>query len=317
MSTSGSRVPVEGAHQPAQLQRVPPRDERQVGVADGELAERAVEDGGDRHPRLVAAPRNGLREPGEPHRHAGAQRRQADHPPGDDRVPGQQRDAVGGRARLLLAGRGHPGAARRAGQRGDELVLRRAHRLGGHRGQVGAERARLVAVDLLEAEHVGVQALHGGGQPVDVDAAVVQGAPVQDVEGRDAHARPVPRPGRFYRRRACGRSIAGSRTGVQPSDRDEIRDLLKRTAVALKQARRAVRPVRRLRGLGARRARARPRRRLPRAGGRGRAGARRCWPTPGLDVQEPAEDWLVKVVGEKARSSTSSGAPAGIRWRAT
>ena len=110
----------------------------------------------------------------EPHRHAGPQRRQPDHPPGDHRVAGQQRDAVGGRARLLVAGRGHPGAARRAGQRGDELVLGRAHRLGGDGGEVRAQRPRLVAVDLLQPEHVGVQALHGGGQPVDVDPAVVR-----------------------------------------------------------------------------------------------------------------------------------------------
>lgn len=42
--------------------------------------------------------------------------------------------------------------------------------------------------------------------------------------------------------------MAGSSTAVQPSERDEIRDLLKRTAVA-------------------------------------------------LEVQNPAEDWLVEVVG--------------------
>ena len=62
-------------------------------------------------------------------------------------------------------------------------------------------RPRLVPVDLLQPEHVGVEALHRGGEPVDVDAPVVEGASVQEVEGRDAHARPVPRPGRFYR--AC------------------------------------------------------------------------------------------------------------------
>ena len=119
-------------------------------------------------------------------------------------------------------------------QRGDELVLRGAHRLGGHRGEVGAEGPRLVPVDLLESEDVGVEALHGGREPVDVDAAVVEGAPVQDVEGRDAHAVACAPAGPVLPR--CVRSvIAGSRSRVQPSDRDEIRDLLKRTAVALKE----------------------------------------------------------------------------------
>src|SRR5215218_4594841 len=89
---------------------------------------------------------------------------------------------------------------------------------------------------------------------------------------------------------------AGSRTGVQPSDRDEIRDLLKRTAVALQQGD------------------------VPFALCGGYAAWVRGAPEPdhdadflvpaaeaeraakvladaGLEVREPAEDWLVKVVG--------------------
>jgi hypothetical protein len=88
---------------------------------------------------------------------------------------------------------------------------------------------------------------------------------------------------------------AGSRTGVQPSDREEIRDLLKRTAVALKQGD------------------------VPFALCGGYAAWMRGAPEPdhdadflvpaaeseraakvladaGLEVQDPPEDWLFKVV---------------------
>jgi len=93
---------------------------------------------------------------------------------------------------------------------------------------------------------------------------------------------------------------------VQPSDRDEIRDLLKRTAVALKQGD------------------------VPFALCGGYAAWVRGAPEPdhdadflipeeesqraakvlaeaGLDVQEPAEDWLVKVV--------SAGSFVDVLWR--
>jgi hypothetical protein len=106
---------------------------------------------------------------------------------------------------------------------------------------------------------------------------------------------------------ACVRSvIAGSRSRVLPSDRDEIRDLLKRTAVALKQGD------------------------VPFALCGGYAAWVRGAPEPdhdadflipaaesdraakvladaGLDVQEPAEDWLVKVV--------SGGSFVDVLWR--
>ena len=114
MSTSGSRVPVSERTSRRSCTRAPARDERQVGVADGELAGRPVEDGGDGDPRLVARPRTGCARALEPQRHAARSARQPDHPPGDDRVAGEQGDAVGGRAGLLVAGGRHPRAARRA-----------------------------------------------------------------------------------------------------------------------------------------------------------------------------------------------------------
>jgi len=99
---------------------------------------------------------------------------------------------------------------------------------------------------------------------------------------------------------------AGSRTGVQPSERDEIRDLLKRTAVALKQGD------------------------VPFALCGGYAAWVRGAPEPDhdadflvpdaeseraakvladadLEVQEPPEDWLVKVV--------SGGSFVDVLWR--
>ena len=124
ISTSGSRVPVERPHQPAQLDLVPPGHERQVGVGHREVPVRALQDGGDGDPRLVP---DDLRPPvaAEPHRHPAGQGGQPDHPPGHHRQARQQRDAVAGRARLLLAGGRHPGAARGARQRRHELVSRR------------------------------------------------------------------------------------------------------------------------------------------------------------------------------------------------
>jgi hypothetical protein len=98
----------------------------------------------------------------------------------------------------------------------------------------------------------------------------------------------------------------GSRTGVQPSDREEIRDLLKRTAVALKEAG------------------------VPFALCGGYAAWVRGAPEPdhdadflvpateaertakvladaGLQVVDPAEDWLTKVV--------SGGSFVDVLWR--
>jgi hypothetical protein len=95
------------------------------------------------------------------------------------------------------------------------------------------------------------------------------------------------------------RVIAGRRRLVEFSERDEVRDLLKRTAVALKQAdvpfalcggyaawvRGAPEPVHDADFLVTEVDAERARKAL--------AGA-------GLDVVEPAEDWLIKVMGEKA-----------------
>ncbi|TQN37652.1 putative nucleotidyltransferase-like protein [Blastococcus colisei] len=101
-------------------------------------------------------------------------------------------------------------------------------------------------------------------------------------------------------------AVAGSSTAVQPSERDEIRDLLKRTAVALKQGD------------------------VPFALCGGYAAWMRGAPEPdhdadflvpeaeadraakvladaGLQVQDPPEDWLTKVV--------SGGSFVDVLWR--
>ena len=86
---------------------------------------------------------------------------------------------------------------------------------------------------------------------------------------------------------------------MQPSDRDEIRELLKRTAVALKEGdvpfalcggyaawvRGAPEPVHDADFLVAEADADR---------------ARKALADAGLDVVEPAEDWLIKVMGDKA-----------------
>ena len=98
-------------------------------------------------------------------------------------------------------------------------MAHRAHRLGGHRGQVGHPRAGLVEVDLLQRQHVGVELPDGGDEPVQFDAAVVDAASVQDVEGgHPMHGYYVP-------------------TMTVSDDRarnDDLRDALKRAASALK-----------------------------------------------------------------------------------
>jgi hypothetical protein len=117
---------------------------------------------------------------------------------------------------------------------------------------------------------------------------------------------PVPGPGSCLPRVCVPPVGTGSSTGVQPSDREEIRDLLKRTAVALKQGD------------------------VPFALCGGYAAWVRGAPEPDhdadflvpaaeaeraaavladarLDVQEPAEDWLIKVV--------AGGSFVDVLWR--
>ena len=61
------------------------------------------------------------------------------------------------------------------------------HGLGGDGGEVEQAAAGLGAVDLLQAEHVGVQVGDGRGDPFGVYGAVGQGSAVQQVEGGQAH----------------------------------------------------------------------------------------------------------------------------------
>ena len=65
----------------------------------------------------------------------------------------------------------------------------RAHRVRRHRGEVGQLRSRLVAVDLLQREDVGVERAHRLPQPVEIDLPVHGGPSVQDVERCQPHAK--------------------------------------------------------------------------------------------------------------------------------
>jgi hypothetical protein len=86
-----------------------------------------------------------------------------------------------------VAGRGHPAGARGAGDGGDEAVAHRAHRLGRNRREIGHRRPGLVAIDLLQRQHIGIQSPHAVGEPADVDFPVVDAAAVQNVEGGHPH----------------------------------------------------------------------------------------------------------------------------------
>src|SRR3954451_24987069 len=115
------------------------------------------------------------------------------------------------------------------------------------------------------------------------------------------------RPGSTVALTQCVRPVrGGSSTSVQPSDREEIRDLLKRTGVALKQAgvpfalcggyaawvRGAPEPDHDADFL------------VPEAEAE---RAAKALADAGLDVQDPAEDWLIKVV--------SGGSLGDVLWR--
>jgi hypothetical protein len=71
-------------------------------------------------------------------------------------------------------------------------VANRSHRFGGDSGQVGHSGTRLVDVDLLQGQHICVDAPHALSQAVQVDDVVISTAPVQNVEGRYPHGYYLP-----------------------------------------------------------------------------------------------------------------------------
>jgi hypothetical protein len=97
-------------------------------------------------------------------------------------------------------------------------VADRSHRFGGGGGQVSLARAGLIQVDLLQRHDIGIELLDGVGQPVQLDAAVVNTASVQDVEGGHPHGYYLP-------------TMTDSDV---PARNDELREALKRAASALK-----------------------------------------------------------------------------------
>jgi Nucleotidyl transferase of unknown function (DUF2204) len=89
------------------------------------------------------------------------------------------------------------------------------HYFGGDRGQVGHAGSGLVAVDFLKSEHIGVQLFDGVDEPIQLHAAVVDAASVQNVERGHPHGYYIP-------------------TMTTPPRNDDLRDALKRAASALK-----------------------------------------------------------------------------------
>ena len=72
----------------------------------------------------------------------------------------------------------------------------RAARLRDHGGEVGAAGAILVAVDLLQRQHVGVQAGEHPAEPLGVDHQPVGPAARPDVAGDEPHRLRRPDPWR-------------------------------------------------------------------------------------------------------------------------
>lgn len=71
---------------------------------------------------------------------------------------------------------------------GGEAVVGCVEGAGGDGGEVEFAAAVLVAVDLLQGEHVGVEGAYGVGEAVGVDEPVGEGSSVQQVEGGQAHS---------------------------------------------------------------------------------------------------------------------------------
>src|SRR5690349_4909484 len=103
-------------------------------------------------------------------------------------MPADQGDAVAGvGVGGVGGGPGPPPFARGAQDGRGEAVVGGAEGVGGEGGEVEVAAAGLAAVDLLQAEDVGVEVGDGGGDAAADDGAVVQGAAVQEVEGGQAH----------------------------------------------------------------------------------------------------------------------------------
>ncbi len=66
------------------------------------------------------------------------------------------------------------------------------HRFGSDCRQIGEMGTRLVTVDFLERQNVGVQETDNIGQPIKIDHPVVDRAAVQDVKCRQPHGKKVP-----------------------------------------------------------------------------------------------------------------------------
>jgi hypothetical protein len=97
-----------------------------------------------------------------------------------------------------------------------------SHRFRGNCRQIGEVGARLVAVDFLQGQDVGVQRADSIGQPTKIDHSIVDGAAVQDVECRQPHGKKVPT--------IAEQSLPPPATADEPL----LRTALKRSASALK-----------------------------------------------------------------------------------
>ena len=187
---AGERPQASG--QDVELLTVPPGQEREVGVDHRQRPRRGLDVGGQGHSRLVAHDRR-MPRAGPPHRRRAVKGRQSQSPPPADRHAAQQRDAVRRRVRWGSR-RSRDPPVRRTRERRQEPVRDRAHRLRGDRRQVAVPGSRLVAVDLLEREHVDVELRDRTSERSEVRDAVLRTAAAEDVEGRETHSPMCTRP---------------------------------------------------------------------------------------------------------------------------
>ena len=144
-------------------------------------------------------------------------RRQPDDPPRDARGGGTAARCRSRRPGLLLAGRRHPGAARGAGQRRDELVRRprpspRRRRRSGRRP---CERGWSRSTSCRPSTSASSSRTAAASRSTSTRPSVERAA-VQDVERRDAHG--FQYPGRARVRTVRSPAMTGSRTPCEPLD---------------------------------------------------------------------------------------------------
>ena len=186
-STVGCGLRRQRCHQPPQLTAVPRAQEGQVRRDHVEPTVRPVDLRHDGRRGARRAPRSAT---GGPRKRCGTRtgapgRRTTRQPSTSYRLRNAMPYAgESGGSAPVAADQSAPGSTR---QGSHEPVMRGTHRLGRHGGQVRVLRPRLVAVDLLQPQQIGVQRTDRAAEAVLVHPVVGRGPAAEDVERRDPH----------------------------------------------------------------------------------------------------------------------------------